>query len=161
MILSMIAAVSENNVIGKNNKLVWNLPTDFQYYKNTVKDKTIIMGRKTAESPDFFFSQKRNLVVTRKDNFKKEGLEVFNSIERAIETAKNEEEVFITGGSEIYKLALPLAKRLYITRVHAILDGDAYFPEFDITKWQVMSERFIKADDKNSHNFTFYIYEKV
>ncbi|UZR96019.1 dihydrofolate reductase [Chondrinema litorale] len=157
----MIAAVSENNVIGKSNKLIWNLPTDFEYYKNTVRDKTIIMGRKTAESPDFFFSEKRNLVVTRKEDYKKDGLEVFHNLENAIEAAKNDGEVFISGGSEIYKQALSIAERLYITRVHAVFEGDAFFPEFDKNEWKIVSEKFVKADAQNSHDFTFFVYEKI
>ena len=119
------------------------------------------MGRKTAESPDFFFSEKRNLVVTRSKDYQKEGLEVFHNLEDAIEAAKNDGEVFISGGSEIYKQALPLADKLYITRVHAVFEGDAYFPEFDKSKWKIVSAKIVKADEYNSHDFTFFVYEKI
>lgn len=161
MKISLIAAASENNVIGKNNKLVWNLPTDFSYYKETVRHKVIIMGRKTAESPDFFFSEKRNIVITRQKDFQKENLEVKNNLQEALSSVVGEEEVFITGGGQIYTQALPSANRIYLTRVHGIFDGDAFFPEFDLFEWKVVKKDFHKADEHNSHDFTFFVYERL
>jgi len=161
MKISLIAAASENNVIGKHNKLVWNLPTDFSYYKETVRHKVIIMGRKTAQSPDFFFSEKRNIVVTRQKGFHAEGLEVKNSLKEALASVVNEEEVFITGGSQIYTQALQLADKIYLTRVHGIFDGDAFFPEFDLSEWKIVKEEFHKANQQNSHDFTFFVYERA
>ena len=161
MKISLIAAASENNIIGKDNKLVWNLPTDFSYYKETVRHKVIIMGRKTAESPNFYFSEKRNIVITRQKDFQKENLEVKNSLEEALVSVTGEEEVFITGGSQIYTQALPLADEIYLTRVHGIFEGDAFFPEFDLSEWKVVKKDFHNADQQNSHDFTFFVYERI
>jgi len=160
MKIALIAAASKNNVIGKNNKLVWDLPTDFSYYKETIRNKTIIMGRKTAESPDFFFSEKRNIVITRQRNYRKERLEVSESLEQALEVAKPEKEVFITGGSQIYHQALPLANYIYLTRVHETFKGDAFFPDFNLDEWLVVKEEYHAADEQNSHDFTFFVYKK-
>ncbi len=161
MKIALIAAASENNVIGKNNKLVWDLPTDFSYYKETVRYKPIVMGRKTAESPDFFFSEKRNIVVTRQADYERKGLEVCNSLSDAFELLKAEPLVFVTGGSQIYKQALPFADYIYLTRVHGYFDGDAYFPEFNEDEWKIVKEDFRTSDEHNSHDFTFFVYEKL
>ena len=161
MKIALIAAASENNVIGKDNKLVWNLPTDFSYYKETVRFKPIIMGRKTAESPDFFFSEKRNIVVTRQHKYTREGLEVCNSLNDAFDLLKTEPLVFVTGGSQIYKQALPFADYIYLTRVHGYFEGDAFFPEFDEDNWKIVKKDFHASDEENSHDFTFYVYERL
>ncbi|WP_020532738.1 dihydrofolate reductase [Flexithrix dorotheae] len=160
MIISMIAAVSENNIIGQDNKLAWNLPTDTAYYKNTIQDKTIIMGRKTAESPDMFFSKKRNILITRKGNYQKENFEVTSGLEEALKLPEENEEVFITGGGEIYKMGMEIADKLYITRVHTVIEGDTSFPEIKPELWKMISERKIEADEKNEYSFSFLIYER-
>jgi len=162
MRICLIAAASENNVIGADNRLSWDLPTDFAYYKNTVRHKPIIMGRKTAESPDFFFSEKRNIVVTRQEGYRKEGLEVANSLSEAFSRCleAGEEEVFVTGGGELYRQALDKADVLYLTRVHAQVEGDAYFPEFAEKDWEQVSSEYHPADAQNSHAFTFLVYER-
>lgn len=156
-IVSLIAAVSENYVIGASNKLVWSMPTDFEYYKNTVRHKPIIMGRKTAESEDMFFSERQNILITRDKNFTKEGFEVASSLEQAI-TKTIEGEIFITGGAQIYKMALPIADKLYITRIHTIVEGDAYFPQFSEEEWVIEWEEPHKADAQNPFDFTFQRY---
>ncbi len=157
----MIAAVSENNIIGQDNKLVWNLPTDTQYYKDTVRNKTIIMGRKTAESPDMFFSKKRNILITRKENYQKENFEVTSGLEEALKLTDDNEEVIITGGGQIYKMGMEVADRLYITRVHTEIEGDTSFPMIDPKIWKVTSERKLEANEKNEYSFSFLIYERI
>ncbi len=159
MIISLIAAISENYVLGKDNKLVWSMPTDQEYYKKTVENHTIIMGRKTAESSDMFFSSVRNILITRDSNYIKEGFEAFSDLKEAIDSCK-EEEVFITGGEQIYRLALPLADRLYLTRIHHSFEGDSFFPQFDEAEWALSSAKHCEPDELNPYPFTFEIWSR-
>ncbi|MDW7695637.1 dihydrofolate reductase [Flammeovirgaceae bacterium SG7u.111] len=160
MIISLIAAISENYVLGKDNKLVWSMPTDQEYYKKTVENHTIIMGRKTAESSDMFFSSVRNILITRDVNYEKEGFETFGDLKEAVDSCK-EEEVFITGGEQIYRLALPLADRLYLTRIHHSFEGDSFFPKFDEAEWTLTSAKHCEPDELNPYPFTFEIWSRI
>jgi len=155
--VSIIAAISENYVIGDSNRLVWEMPSDFEYYKNTVRNKAIIMGRKTAESGDMFFSKEQNILITRNKSYHREGFDVTFSLENAVKLAKGE-EIFVTGGEQIYKIALPIADKLYITRIHTSVEGDAFFPKFNENDWILAWEEAHHADKHNPFDYTFQKY---
>jgi dihydrofolate reductase len=168
MKISLIAAVAENNVIGKNNDLIWHLPNDLKYFKKITSGHHVVLGRKNYLSiPEKFrpLPNRTNIVLTRNPDFKAEGCIVLNSIEKAIEFAQlnNETELFIIGGGEIYKQALDkqLVDRLYITHVHENFDGDTYFPDLNFDNWQLISKQCMNKDEKHPHDYTFCVYEKV
>lgn len=137
-IISAIAAMSENRMIGQDNKLPWHVPEDLKHFKDTTRGKPIIMGRKTFESLGCKpLPGRKNIILTRSENYVvHEGVYVFSKLENAIEEAKKDEkdEVFIGGGEEIYRLAMPLTDRIYLTIIHTTVDGDAKFPEVDLKK---------------------------
>ena len=160
MIISLIAALAENRAIGKNNQLLWHLPNDLRWFKKNTIGKPIIMGRKTYESIGRPLPQRQNIVVTRNFHFEAPGCTVVTSLEAALEAARGAEEVMVIGGAELYALALPQTKRLYLTRVQGTFDADAYFPELD---WQVWRETFKEEqplDLKNTLGHTFQILER-
>lgn len=159
-LISLIAAISNNFVIGDANRLIWDMPSDVEYYKNKVRDKAIIMGRKTAESEDMFLSEKQNILITQKVDFTKKGFLVKNTLTEAIDAALGN-EVFITGGEQIYRLALPKADRLYITRIHTKVEGDAYFPKFEENAWQLSWQEFHQTDMQNPFDYTFQRYDRL
>lgn len=166
MKVSLIVAVSENGVIGKDNDLAWHLPKDMNFFKETTKHHFVIMGRKNYESiPEKYrpLPNRTNVVVTRNNTFTADNCIVTNSIENAIQIARKagDNEPFIIGGGQIYKLALEnnLVDFIYLTRVHAKIDGDTFFEDLD-NKWQkVKSEKHYK-DNKHSYDFTFEFYQK-
>jgi dihydrofolate reductase len=157
----MIAAASENDVIGKDNALVWNLPTDTAYFKKTTLHHTIIMGRKTFDSMGKPLPKRRNLIVTRNKDFKAPGAEVFLSLPEAIRACDPAAENFIIGGGELYREGLEFADRIYLTRVHTHVSGDSHFPRLDPILWKEMSRDERKADPENSLDFTFLVFERV
>jgi len=165
MIISLIAAVSRNHVIGKNNDLPWHLPDDMKYFMQTTKEHYVIMGRKNYESiPEKFrpLPNRTNIVVTRTKDFNAPNCLVVNSTEEGLALAKqaNQDEIFIIGGSEIYALGLPMAERLYLTEIDAIIDGDTYFPEINKGEWREVSRKHHEADNRHAYAFDFVIYEK-
>src|SRR6201996_5416501 len=125
MTVSIVVAISENHVIGKDNKLLWHLPADLKHFKEITTGHTVIMGRKTYESVGKPLPNRRNIIITRQ-NIKIAGCEVVNSIDSAIALCKDEEEVFIVGGSEIYKMAMPVTGRIYLTLVHREFEADSF-----------------------------------
>lgn len=162
----MIAAHSENRVIGKNNDLPWSLPDDMKYFMQTTKGHHTIMGRKNYDSiPDKFkpLPNRTNIVITHQLSFKAPGCLVVNTLERGLEIAKQngEPETFIIGGAEIYKLGLPYADKLYLTEIHAIIEGDAYFPEIDPHEWKETSRQKHPSDTRHVYSFDFVVYEKI
>ena len=159
MIVSDVVAISENHVIGKDNKLLWYLPNDLKHFKVITTDHTIIMGRKTYDSVGKPLPKRRNIIVTRQD-ITIEGCEVVNSIEAALALCANEEEVFIVGGAEIYKLAMPLTNRIYLTIVHKQFDGDSFFPEINKQEWKEVSREDHQPDEKNSLPYSFITLER-
>jgi dihydrofolate reductase len=168
MITSLIVAVAKNNVIGKDNDLIWRLPKDMKFFKETTLNHHIITGRKNYISiPKKFrpLPDRTNIVLTRQTDFKEEGCIVANSLEDAIIYAKNynETELFIIGGGQIYKevLAKDLIDRMYITHVNEEFDGDTFFPVIDAEKWKKVSEVENPADEKHAHSYTFTVYEKI
>lgn len=163
MTISFIVAAAENNVIGKNNQLPWHLPADMKFFKNTTWGLPVIMGRRTLnEFGGKPLPGRLNIVITRQKDFKLEGTVVVHSIKDALFVASDADakEVFIIGGGEIFKEAMPIADRIYITRVHAEVEGDTYFPEIDEKKWRRVSQRSMPADEKHAYNFTFELWEK-
>lgn len=158
--LTIIAAAGENNALGKENDLVWHLPDDFKRFKELTSGHHIIMGRKTFESFPKPLPKRTHLVITRKDNYKKEGIIVVHSIERAIEFSKEDPQTFIIGGGEIYKMGLELADRIELTRVHGTFEADTFFPEIDESKWDLVSKVFHDKDEKHDFAFTYLTYDR-
>jgi len=162
MILSVLVAASENNVIGKDNKLPWHLPNDLKYFKNLTWGMPILMGRKTFESIGKALPGRKSIVITRNSDWQHEGADVVHSIEEAITRAESfgVKEIFVIGGAEIFKTSLADANRIYLTRIHKEFDGDVYFPEVSEKEWQLTSSRFCEADGKNIYNHTYQIWER-
>lgn len=166
MIISIIVAAAKNLAIGKNNDLLWHLPKDMQFFKDTTKGHCIITGRKNYHSiPEKFrpLPNRTNIVVTRDQSLKLDGAIVVNSIEKAINIAqsKNESEVFIIGGGEIYKQSLHLADKLYITEVNTSFeDADTFFPDYKNNAWKEVSRMHYSKDNKNKFDFDFVTYHK-
>jgi len=174
MILSIISAIANNNEIGRKNELLWNLPIDMKHFKETTTGHPVIMGQKTFESlgtsPDGKSGRplpnRRNIILTLDKEFKRENAEVVYSIEELDELLKNtmgsDEEAFIIGGGQIYKLFIDKADRLYITHVNASFpDADTYFPSIDKDKWKKISEDTNERDEKNIYDCNFVVYEKI
>ena len=162
MLISLIAAVASNGVIGKDNKLPWHLPADLQYFKKTTIGYPIIMGRKNFESIGRALPERTNIILTRNQNFwVPEGCVKVHSLKAAFDIAEKTlaSECFVIGGSEIYKEALPFCQRLYITRVHGIFDGDAFMPEFGSEFRRVSCETHFK-DEKNKWDYDFEILQR-
>lgn len=166
MIVSLIVAVSENGVIGKNNDLVWHLPNDMNFFKQTTTGHHVIMGRKNFESIPHKYRplpKRENIIITRKKKYTAEGCFIVHSIQEAIQLAKKdgETEVFVIGGGEIYTLSLELdlIDKIYLTKVHAKFEGDTFFPVLD-SKWKVTSIRKNKKDENHAYNYDFVTLEK-
>ena len=160
MIVSQIAAMSENHVIGKDNQLLWHMPNDLKHFKNTTSGHTVIMGRKTFDSVGRPLPKRRNIIITRQ-HITIEGCEVVNSIEAALALCADEDEVFIVGGAEIYKQSLHLTDRVYLTIIHHQFDGDSFFPEINQNEWKEVSHENHPADDKNAFPYSFVTYERA
>lgn len=163
MIISIVVAASTNNVIGKNNQLPWHLPNDMKFFKNTTWGLPVIMGRKTYESMKGEPLPGRiNIVITRQKGLKAEGAIVVTSLDDAMMVVKetDSKEVFVIGGGEIFKEIWPKVNRIYMTRVHATLEGDAFFPAIPVDKWRLVSKRDCYADDRHAFDYTFETWEK-
>jgi dihydrofolate reductase len=166
MTISIIVAVSENNVIGKNNNLPWHLPADLKYFKDKTMGHCVVMGRKNFDSiPDQFrpLSGRTNIVVTRQKDFHPDHVLVVHSIEDAIQLAKEkgETECFIIGGGEIFSQSVHLCDRILLTRIHQTIEGDVFFPELKKDDWKEVSRQNIASDEKNKYNFSFITYERA
>lgn len=158
--ISIIVAASENNVIGNQGDLPWRLPSDLQHFKAVTMGKPIVMGRKTWESIGRPLPGRQNIVITRQAGFTAEGCDVVGSVDAALAVAGDAEEIMVIGGSEIYALFLSRADRLYLTRVHAEIDGDAFFSTGDDNTWSLVDCEQHPADDNNEFGFSFQIYER-
>ncbi|WP_010249610.1 dihydrofolate reductase [Myroides injenensis] len=160
--ITLIAAVAENNALGKNNQLLWHLPDDFKHFKTLTSHHTIIMGRKTFESFPKPLPNRKHIIITRQSDYTApEGCVVVNSLEDALALADKNEEVFVIGGGEIYTQALPFADKLELTRVHKSFDADAFFPDFDTNQWNVIREENHPVDEKHSIPFTYFTYIRI
>ncbi len=166
MKLAMIVAQAENRVIGRDNQLPWHLPGDLQYFKQATMGKPIIMGRKTFDSIGRPLPGRLNIVITRDATYQPDNVKVVHSLESAIELAESQalidgvEEAMVIGGEQIYRQALPMADHLYITQVHAQVDGDAWFPEFSLDDWQEMGRESFSAEGKNPYDYSFIVYQR-
>jgi len=159
--LTIIAAVSENNALGKDNQLLWHLPEDFKRFKTLTSGHYIIMGRKTFESFPKPLPNRTHIIITRQlDYTAPEGCIVVPSLEKAIELCPKNEEAFVIGGGEIYQQSLELVNKIDITRVHTSLEADTFFPAIDTTKWKLVFEEFHPKDEKHDYDFTFLTYVK-
>ncbi|WDF54120.1 dihydrofolate reductase [Mucilaginibacter sp. KACC 22063] len=159
MIVSAIVAVSTNNAIGKNNQLLWHLPADLKHFKQITTGHTVIMGRKTFDSVGKPLPNRRNIIVTRQ-TIQIEGCEVVSSVEAALALCASEDEVFIVGGAEIYRLAMPLTNRIYLTRVHKDFEADTFFPEIDENDWKITSQEDFDADEKNNIPYSYITLDR-
>ena len=159
--ISIIVAAAANNVIGAQGDLPWRLSDDLKRFKEVTMGKPIVMGRKTWESIGRALPGRRNIVITRQQGFTAEGCDVVQSPDEAIVQAGDVSEIMVIGGSEIYGLFLPVAQRLYLTRVHADVNGDAFFPAVAEDKWQLVSDEAHPADSRNEYDFSFRVYERT
>jgi len=159
--ISLIAAIGKNNEIGKGNTLLWNMPVDMKYFRDTTRGHAVIMGRKTFLSIGYPLPNRRNIVITRDKEYNTEGIEIVYSLDEAIEKIKNENESFIIGGAEIYKQSINKADKLYITEINSEFgDADTFFPIIDKEIWKETKRADCKKDDKNPHDYSFVEYEK-
>ena len=156
----MIAAVAENNALGKNNDLLWHLPLDFKRFKEITSGHHIIMGRKTFESFPKPLPNRTHVIITRQNDFTREGCIVVKDIQKAIAVCPKNEDIFIIGGGEIYTQSIHLADQLDITRVHNSFDADVYFPEIDSKIWELTSEIFNPKDEKHLFDYTFQTFAR-
>lgn len=162
MKVALICAMADNRVIGKDNQTPWHLPNDMKHFKEVTMDHPVIMGRKTYESIGRPLPGRRNIVITRQEDLKIEGCDVVHSLEEALELAKGDspKEIDVIGGEQIYSLALPLADRIYLTIVHADIEGDAYFPEFSEEEWVGVEREEHPSDEDHPYAFTFVTYTR-
>ena len=162
MIVSLLVAASENNVIGKDNQLPWHLPNDLKYFKNLTWGMPILMGRKTFDSIGKPLPGRKSIVITRNNDWQHEGVDVVHSIEEAIQKAESYgvKEIFVIGGAEIFTTSLLTADRVYLTRIHQDFDGDVFFPEVSEKEWELTSSRYCEADEKNKYNHTYQVWER-
>ncbi len=160
MIISIIAAMDINRLIGNNNQLPWYLPADFAHFKAVTMGKPIIMGRKTYESIGKPLPGRANIVLSRNPDVSFEGVECVNSVADALALVPDAEEVMVIGGSTIYEMLLPQVNRLYFTYVEAEFNGDAWFPAFDEQQWQETESVIRQSDEKNKYNCRFVTLER-
>lgn len=165
--LALIVAAAENGVIGRNNALPWHLPEDLRYFKRLTMGKPIIMGRKTFASIGKPLPGRTNIVITRNPVFRAEGVKVVSSLAAALELAQHvalvdgAEEAVVIGGAEIYRAALPQADRLYLTEVHAVVEGDAVLPDIDWNKWLEVSREHHAAQAPGQYDYSFVCYARA
>jgi len=163
MIISLVVAASENNVIGKNNQLLWHLPKDMKFFKNVTWGMPVVMGRKTfASIGNKPLPGRPNIVITRQPGWTAEGVSVVNSVDAAAALAEqlNYKEIFIIGGGVIYMIAFDRANKIYMTRVHAELEGDTYFPVIEKNDWALTSNTDNPADEKHAYAYSFQLWER-
>ncbi len=163
----MIVAQAKNRVIGRQNKLPWYLPGDLKYFKQVTMGRPVIMGRKTYESIGKPLPGRLNVVITRDPTYRLEGAKVVHSLAEAIELSESQafidgvEEAMVIGGEQIYAQALPLAERLYVTQVHAEVEGDALFPELVLSDWDELGRDDFKAEGPNPYDYSFVVYQRA
>ncbi|MBL7700757.1 MAG: dihydrofolate reductase [Ferruginibacter sp.] len=163
MTITLLVAAAENNAIGKNNQLLWSLPNDMKFFKNTTWGMAVIMGRKTYESVDKPLPGRFSIVITRQADWKKEGVIVASDLQDALKkaAATNCNEVFVIGGGEIYKWAIDIADKILVTRVHASFDADTFFPEVDETKWRLTHNQDFGVDEKHEYAYSFQTWVRI
>jgi dihydrofolate reductase len=162
MFISLVVAAAKNNVIGKDNQLVWNLPNDMKFFKNVTWGMPVVMGRKTFEALGKALPGRKNIVLTRQDGWTAKDTIVVKTMDEAKAAVKEMDvkEMMVIGGGEIFKMVMPEAKRIYLTRVDAEPDGDAFFPEVDPAEWNLVSKKDHEADAKHAYNYSFQVWER-
>jgi len=160
MKLSLIWAMDQNRLIGKQDALPWKLPADMQWFRKHTMNKPILMGRKTFESIGKPLPKRINIVLSRQKNLKIEGCIVVQSLDEAKAAVPSADEIMVIGGAEIYALLLPQADQLYITHIDEIFEGDAWFPTYDLAAWQLVQDESHQADEKNTYNYRFEIWQR-
>ena len=156
--ITVIVAVSENLVIGYKNALPWHISEDLKNFKKITTNHSVVMGRKTFESIGKPLKDRRNIVISRDKALKIRGVEVVNSLDDAICLTKDENEIFIIGGEQIYKMATPIATNMHITKVHSNIKGDAFFPAFDEREWKILTQK--DSETNEGLKFSFIEYQK-
>ena len=160
MIVTIVVAIAENHAIGKDNQLLWHLPKDLKHFKEITSGGTVIMGRKTYDSVGKPLPNRRNIIITRQQ-IEIAGCEVVNSLQAALDLCREHKEVFIVGGAEIYKQAMPLTDKIYLTIVHENFEADTYFPEISKDIWKETERTDHEADEKNPLSFSFITLERA
>lgn len=160
MTITMIGAMARNRVIGADNAMPWHLPAEMGHFRRSTIGRTVLMGRKTFESLGRPLKDRRNVILTRNVDYAPDGCEIVHSLEEALAryTAAKEDELVIMGGAEIYKQFLPHADKLLLTEVDTVIEGDAYFPEFDLQDWTLINSEPFPKDEKNSYDFQIQTY---
>lgn len=161
MRIAIVAAMGENRAIGLGNGLPWRMPADLKYFKSLTMGHHLIMGRKTFDTVGKPLPGRPTIVVTRQPDLAIEGVTVVNSLDAALELVSEMDEVFIAGGAEIYRLALEVADRIYLTLIHHSFDADTFFPAFDESQWRLVSRTDYAADEKNPHPYSFLIFDRA
>ena len=158
--LTIIAAVSINNIIGNKNKLIWKLSNDLKRFKNLTTNHSVIMGRKTFESLPNPLPGRDNIVITRDTNYSKPNIQVCSSIEDAINLTKTDTQPFIIGGGQIYTQTINIVDKIELTRVHKEFDGDAYFPEIPLDIFELINKENYNSDLENEFDYSYLTYKK-
>ncbi len=158
--ISIIVAIANNGVIGANNTLPWRLPADLKYFRATTMGHTIVMGRKNYEDIGKALPGRRNVVLTRDKNFSANHCEVVHSINDVVSLIDREDETFIIGGAEVYRSFLPLSDKLYITHIDSVVDGNIFFPDYDASEWELVSEGARQTNEESALSFRFCVYRR-
>lgn len=161
MKISVIAAMSQNRVIGRDGSLPWHLPTDLARFKSITTGHTVIMGRKTFESVGKPLPNRRTIIITRNNDYQCADVFIAHSLDEALDHAAHEDEIFILGGETVYRIALPRADRLYLTIIHATIEGDTYFPNLDFDDWKLVEDERHEIDERHAYAFSFRRYERA
>ena len=157
--ISLIWAMDENRVIGKDNQLPWHLPEDLKFFKRTTLGHPIAMGRKTHESIGRILPGRENIIITRNQDYQCEGCTILYSLDELYKLSQqNQDEIFVIGGAEIFQRVLLMADRLYLTKIHHAFSGDTYFPKIDMSEWELQSCEQGFQDEKNHYKYEFLIY---
>jgi dihydrofolate reductase len=159
-LLTLVVAVADNGIIGRDNGLPWHLPEDLKRFKRLTLGKPIVMGRRTFESIGKPLPGRHNIVVTRDPNYRREGVTVVHDADAALEAAGDAAEIMIIGGAELFRLFLPRAGRVHLTRVHGNVAGDVHWPALDETRWQVVQRENLAADERHAYAMTFEVWEE-
>ncbi len=161
--LSIVVAMDKNNVIGKDNELIWHLPEDLKHFKNLTTNHTIIMGRKTFESLGRVLPNRKHIIFSRNSDFKvdNENVNIVHNISQIQNLIQSEEEAFVIGGAKIYSLLLPYVKKMYITKIYQEFEGDTYFPQFDEKMWNIINRKKGIRNEKNDLDYEFITYQRI
>ncbi|MGV3627083.1 MAG: dihydrofolate reductase [Betaproteobacteria bacterium] len=159
--LSMIVAMAKNRIIGADGKIPWHLPNELQLFKSVTMGHHIIMGRKTYESINRLLPGRSTVIVTRQKNYTIPGAKIAHTLDEAIALCAGDSEIFVIGGGELYRAAMPKADRIYLTVVDAEPAGDTLMPEFDAAQWRVHSTKCFGKDERHAHDYRFEIHDRV